>query len=295
MQFISLLALFSLALLPSLVSSQACKKLCGNQPIRYPFGTGPGCGDPRFQKYVTCDSEQKLVLNTHTGCYTIDSIDYNNHVLYIQDPSMSTCSSTQPSKGFGLDWDAPFTFHDDNLFALIDCATSSSPLYLSQASVNNSLLPLCDNQGGPICSALYSCPAITRLDLPISTCCVYTPIDLGPSFEMDLQKLQCTTYASVYNFNGQESNPGNWKFGIALKYKFNVKNDFPNACNNCERSNGVCGYTGSSGSFICNCVDWLNTTADCFFAASLNNHSLFLPWKIGIWIISSLSWFLIWM
>ncbi|PIA62396.1 hypothetical protein AQUCO_00200414v1 [Aquilegia coerulea] len=290
---ISLLSFIFLIFLPSLISSQACKKSCGNQLIRYPFGSGPGCGDPRFQKYVTCD-QQKLILNTHSGCYTIDNIDYNNHVLYIQDPSMSTCSSTQPSKGFGLDWDAPFTFMDDNVFALIDCSTASSPLYNSQDGVNNSIVPLCDNEGAPICSLLYSCPPITRLNLPISTCCVYTPIDLGPAFEMDLQKLQCTSYASIYSFNGRESNPQSWNFGIALKYKFNVKNDFPSACSSCERSNGVCGYSGSYNSFTCNCVDWLNTTTDCYFAANLSNDVRLLPRKIGTWMISSLAWYLIW-
>ncbi|KAF5197493.1 hypothetical protein FRX31_012919 [Thalictrum thalictroides] len=102
-------------LLPSLIFSQNCKKTCGDQLLRYPFGSGPGCGDPRIQKYITCnDAQQKLTFTSHTGSYTIDIIDYNNNVLYIHDSFMSTCSFTQPSRGFGLDWDAPFTFIDDN-------------------------------------------------------------------------------------------------------------------------------------------------------------------------------------
>lgn len=262
-------------LFPSLISSQTCKKTCGDQKLRYPFGSGQGCGDPRFQKYITCDhDQQKLILSTHTGTYTINTIDYNNLIIYIQDPSMSTCSSSQPSSGFGLDWDAPFTFLENNVFALLDCSTTTSPLYNSRNSGNNgsNIVPLCDNEGASICSLLYSCPPITKLNLPISTCCVYTPVDLGPAYDMDLKKLECSSYSSIYSFNGQESNPESWKFGIGLKYRFSVKNDFPSTCSICERSNGVCGYTGTYNSFVCNCVGGVNTTADCYFSASWNNN-----------------------
>ncbi|KAF8378362.1 hypothetical protein HHK36_029701 [Tetracentron sinense] len=293
---ITLLPFIFLIFLPSLVSSQACKKSCGNQPIRYPFGTGPGCGDPRFQKYVTCN-EQKLTITTHTGSYPIDTIDYNNQVLNIQDPSMSTCSSTQPSKGFGLDWDAPFTFLDDNIFALLDCSTSSSPLYKSKNlsnGGNGSTVPLCDNDGAPLCSLLYSCPSISTLSLPISTCCVYAPVDLGPAFEMDLEKLQCSSYASVYSFNGQESNPERWKYGVALKYKFSLKNDYPSVCSICERSKGLCGYTGTYNAFVCNCASGINTTTDCSFAASWSNSLRLVPRQIGTSLICSSAWFLVW-
>ncbi|KAK9107848.1 hypothetical protein Syun_023859 [Stephania yunnanensis] len=264
--------------------------------IRYPFGTSPGCGDPRFQKYVTCDGD-RLTFATHSGCYTIQNIDYTNQVFYIQDPSMSTCLSTQSSKGFGLDWDAPFTFIEDNVFALLDCSTSASPLFNSQLRTdgNNSLMPLCDNEGTPICSFLYSCPAISTLNLPISTCCVYTPVDLGPAYDMDLQKLHCSSYTGVYSFNGQESNPENWKYGVALKYKFNVKNEFPGYCSNCERSNGVCGYNlNNYNSFLCNCVGGVNTTTDCYFGASWSKSKKILPWPIGTWLIFSVAWYLNW-
>ncbi|XP_065864298.1 putative RING-H2 finger protein ATL21C [Euphorbia lathyris] len=255
--------------LPSLISSQACKNTCGNTAIKYPFGTGLGCGDPRFLKYVTC-TDQKLSLTTHTGTYPVTDIDYNKQVIYISDPSMSTCSCTQPSKGFGLDWDAPFSFHDDSVFTLLDCSTSSSPIYNtdSKSENNGTIVPQCDKTGAPICSFLYSCQAISMLNLPISTCCVYTPVDLGPAFEMDLQKLECSSYSGFYSFNGQEANPENWKYGIAVKYKFNVYNDYPSSCGDCERSNGVCGYGGAYNSFVCNCPTAFNTTSDCFFGYS---------------------------
>lgn len=259
---------------PLLVSSQACQRTCGKIPLKYPFGSGPGCGDARFQKYITCN-DQKLTFTTHTGCYPVTNIDYSNQVMYVTDASMSTCACTQPSKGFGLDWDGPFSFHDDDVFTLLDCSIDSSPIYKSNNNAydtNTSAVPLCDKKGASICSFLYSCRAISMLNLPISTCCVYTPVDLGPSFEMDLQKLQCSSYSAFYSFDGQDYNPENWKYGIALKYKFNVYNDYPGPCANCEKSNGACGYSAVSyNSFICNCPSGINTTTDCYFEAAFNN------------------------
>ncbi|XP_050237404.1 wall-associated receptor kinase-like 20 [Mercurialis annua] len=286
----------SLIILPSSISSQACKNSCGKIPIKYPFGTGFGCGDPRFQKHVTCNQD-KLTLSTHTGSYPITNIDYTTQLIYISDPSMSTCSCTQPSKGFGLDWDAPFSFHDDTVFTLLDCSTSSSPIYgISTDSdhTNATIVPQCDRTGVPICSFLYSCQAISMLSLPISTCCVYAPVDLGPSFEMDLEKLQCSSYSGFYSFNGQEANPENWKYGIALKYKFNVYNEYPNSCGNCEKNNGVCGYGGAFNSFVCNCPNGLNTTSDCFFGSAYSHGSTLLHLHRGGWFIYSLAYFSAW-
>ncbi|KAL4361853.1 hypothetical protein GQ457_04G007040 [Hibiscus cannabinus] len=289
-----LLPLISLIFLPSLVSSQACQRACGNLLMKYPFGTGIGCGDPRFQQYVTCD-QQTLSLTTHTGSYPITNIDYSNQVIYISDPSMSTCGGcSQPSKGFGLDWDAPFSFTDDNVFTLLDCSTTSSPIFRSNSYNvdNSSAVPLCDKQGAPICSYLYSCRAISMLNLPISTCCVYTPVDLGPSFEFNLQKLQCSSYSAFYSFSGQESNPDNWKYGISLKYKFNVNNDYPKSCADCEKSGGVCGYTGIYNSFICNCLNGVNTTSTCYFVSSFNNGLRLLPLQTGTLLMYLLVWIL---
>ncbi|XP_050371863.1 uncharacterized protein LOC126789844 [Argentina anserina] len=284
--------IFVFLTLPSFITSQICQRSCDKVPLRFPFGSDAGCGDPRFHQSVTCNQD-KLTFTTHTGSYPITNIDYTKQVIYISDPSMSTCSCTQPSKGFGLNYDAPFTFQDDNIFALLDCSTSSSSngsLYSS----DNSKLSLCDNQGAPICSFLYSCRAISFINLPIATCCVYTPIDLGPAFEMDLQKLQCSSYSGFYSFNGRESDPNSWKYGIALKYKFNVNNEYPSSCSSCERSNGVCGYYGAYNSFICNCPNGLNTTNDCYFGSSYSYGSRLIPsWHSGIWLIYCFVWLVI--
>ncbi|XP_047319887.1 wall-associated receptor kinase 1 [Impatiens glandulifera] len=259
-------------------SSQTCQRNCGNQLIKYPFGTSQGCGDHRFQKYVTCNSENQLIFTTHTGCYPITYIDYTNQLIYISDPSMSTCSCSQPSKGFSLDWNAPFTFHDDNAFALLDCTINGG---------NNSLSSLCDPNGAAICSLLYSCQAISRIDMAISTCCLYAPVDLGPSFEMDLGKLQCGSYSGIYGYTLDA--PESWKYGIVLKYKFNFNNEYPILCSDCERSNGICGYfgsgSGSSSSFICYCPGGLNSSTDCLFRATWSHGLRKLPWQPVIWLI----------
>ncbi|XP_030553381.1 wall-associated receptor kinase-like 15 isoform X1 [Rhodamnia argentea] len=273
--FISFFAFSALFLIPS-TSAQTCRTACGKQSLRYPFGSGPGCGDPRYQSRTTCDeAQQELTLTTHTGCYPVTAIDYAAQVIYISDPTMSTCACSQDSRGFGLDWDAPFSIHDNTIFALLDCSTSTSPIYgpaapgNSTSSSSSSSSPLCDAEGTSICSFLYSCHAISMMNQPISSCCVYTPVDLGPAYEMDLGKLKCSSYSAFYSFDGQELDPDRWKYGIALKYKFNVYNEYPSSCAQCERSGGACGYGGAYDTFVCSCPEsGLNTTSDCFFVAS---------------------------
>ncbi|CAL1393871.1 unnamed protein product [Linum trigynum] len=51
--------------------------------------------------------------------------------------------------------------------------------------------------GALICSFVYSCRAISTMNLLISTRCIYTPVDLGP-----LQKLKCSSVAGLYRFHG---------------------------------------------------------------------------------------------
>jgi len=94
---------------------------------------------------------------------------------------------------------------------------------------------------------------------------------------MDLNKLKCSSYSGFYNLGpGQESHPENWNYGIALKYKFNVFDEYPGVCGSCERSNGACGFNTQSSSFVCNCPGGINTTSDCFFL--YNSASILVPW-----------------
>ncbi|KAK6931165.1 Wall-associated receptor kinase, galacturonan-binding domain [Dillenia turbinata] len=282
--FLALLSIsLSLIILPP-VLSQSCKRFCGNQHVQYPFGTGPGCGDPRFQPYLTC-IQQELTFTTHTGTYPITSIDYHNQVMYIYDPTMSICACSQPSKDFSLDCDAPFTFSDNTIFGLLDCFVSS-PIFKSNgvySGGNSTSVPLCDNQGSEICTRLYSCQPTSKLSLPVSTCCIYTPVDLGPQFDLDLQKLQCSFYSAIYGYNEQDSDQGRWNYGVALKYKFNVNNDYPSLYADCEKSLGACGYiAGDFYSFLCSCPNGMNTSTNCYFMASWNNARPLHPVHAGI-------------
>uniref|UniRef100_A0A7C9EUS4 non-specific serine/threonine protein kinase n=1 Tax=Opuntia streptacantha TaxID=393608 RepID=A0A7C9EUS4_OPUST len=283
------LLLLLVALLPPSYP-QVCQRFCGDIPLRFPFGGGPGCGDPRFTKYLSCNQRQ-LTFTTHSGSYIVTNVDYPNAVIQISDPSMSTCLCAQPSRGFSLDWDAPFSFDDSTVFALLDCSLESSPIYKGAVEGNTSTVPQCANRGTALCSSLFTCQPISQLNVPISTCCVYAPVDLGPAFEMDLQKLQCKAYTAVYSFEGQEGNPEAWKYGVALKYKFNVENDYPEDCRNCEKSSGACAYAGTYNSFVCNCPSGVNTTTDCYFQTTWSHGSR----SKGSWLLCSLVAIMLWM
>eukprot|EP01018_Ginkgo_biloba_P014128 Gb_30347 [translate_table: standard] len=270
-----------LAWLPMRVLGAACRDLCGNVQVKYPFGTGPGCGDPKFQSYVRCVN-QKLMFTTHTGSYQVTSIDYSNNVILITDPLMSTCNSMQNSGSFGLDWSAPFKIKND-VFVLLGCSSSSS-LFDQKNS-------LCDTGSAHICTSLYACPGVTGLGLtlnsPISTCCVYSPINLGPADELNLPKLQCSSYTSIYSFGDDPTNPSRWRYGVGLQYSYNVNNNyFTTACGDCEQSSGVCGFTGIASSFICVCKNGVNTTTNCYgqgyvWSGGFRHRSAFTHWIIA--------------
>ncbi|KAK8665649.1 hypothetical protein V6N13_005812 [Hibiscus sabdariffa] len=69
------------------------------------------------------------------------------------DPSTSTCSCSQPSKGFGIVREDPFSFADDNVFTLLDCSTTPSPIFSSNShngGDNSGADPLFDKQGATI-------------------------------------------------------------------------------------------------------------------------------------------------
>lgn len=111
------------------MSSLACQRSCGKIPIKCPFGSGPGCGDPRFQQFVTCN-DQKHTLTIHTGCYRITNIDYMNQVIYLTDPSTSTRACTEPStKALALTGTLPSVFMMiiSSLFLTVQSVPHQSP------------------------------------------------------------------------------------------------------------------------------------------------------------------------
>lgn len=276
------LCAFAFVWLLPLVAGWACRDICGDIQVKYPFGTGPGCGDPRFQNSIRCVN-QKLMFTTHTGSYPVESIDYDKTLIYINDPLMSTCTLMQNSGSFGLDSTAPFQIKND-VFVLLGCSTSSS-LY----NIQNSL---CDTGSAHICSSLYTCPGVSGLGIPqyspISSCCVYSPIDLGPADELNLPKLQCSSYTSIYSFGDDPTNPTHWKYGVALRYNYNIdNNNFPSACGDCQQSNGVCGFTGMYNSFVCVCRNGVNTTTNCngqvsYWSGTPRSTSVSMLWIAGI-------------
>eukprot|EP01018_Ginkgo_biloba_P011031 Gb_30861 [translate_table: standard] len=273
--------LASVLYLCPLAMGWACRDFCGTVQVKYPFGTGPGCGDPRFENYVQCQN-QRLLFTSHTGTYPIQSIDYTNNVIYINDPIMSTCNSMQTSTSFGLDWSAPFRIKN-NIFVLLGCSSTSS-LYDPKNY-------LCDTGSAHICSNLYACPGVAGIDLPlyspISTCCVYSPINLGSAAELNLPKLQCLSYTSIYSFGSDPTNPSLWRYGIALQYNYNINNYAPSVCRDCEQSNGVCGFNGPYQTFVCVCRNGVNTTTNCngqgyYWGGASSHRSTSKLWIAGV-------------
>ncbi|KAH8501068.1 hypothetical protein H0E87_016046 [Populus deltoides] len=234
-----------------------CHDTCGTISVKYPFGSGFGCGQPDFARYVRCNAGT-LEFSTGTGIYNVSDIDYSSGTLIIRDPFMSTCSSMQNSGSFSLDRASPFTLTGENIFVLLGCSTNS-PLF-------DPAEDLCAmGSRSRVCRGLYSCKGVTGIGLPQnappSTCCVYeSPIQLA-GYTLDLPKLQCSSYTSVYSFGGSEGDPMKWKFGISLQYNDSY---YSNVCKDCETSGGLCGFTGFDQSFACVCENGKNTSTSCF-------------------------------
>ncbi|KAF5737996.1 Membrane lipoprotein [Tripterygium wilfordii] len=262
--------IFFITLFNSLISysysssaqSPACNLACGSLQVKYPFGTGYGCGSPRFHPYVTCSADQ-LLLQTHTGLYPITSISYTTSTLTITPPCMSTCTSMEPSSNLGLDWASPFQL-GPSTFLLLSCTPATSSL-----TINSS--PVCDTSSSHLCASIYTCPSVIGLGLPLfpptNTCCVYSPANFDSRGELDLRKLKCDGYVSVVSFRDYPTDPTLWEYGVVLKYTRGAFDDYymDTKCNTCEASGGVCGYETTSGgnSFVCVCSDGVNATSDC--------------------------------
>ncbi|KAK2636069.1 hypothetical protein Ddye_030861 [Dipteronia dyeriana] len=243
---------------PAIPVNGTCRNTCGTISVNFPFGTAFGCGHPDFSRYIKCSSGT-LEFSTGTGIYTISSIDYPSSTITIADPFMSTCSSMQNSGSFSLDKASPFIITENNLFVLLGCS-STSPVF-------DQYVDLCDTgSGSRVCRGMYSCKGVTGIGLrqnaPATTCCVYeSPTGLSSGYALDLPKLQCSSYTSIYDFGGNEGDPMKWKFGISLQYNDSYSNE---NCKNCEDSGGYCGFTGVDESFACICRNGLHTSNNCF-------------------------------
>ncbi|KAJ4974245.1 hypothetical protein NE237_007419 [Protea cynaroides] len=237
-----------------------CGNTCGSIPIKYPFGTGLGCGHPDFGRYIKCNAG-RLQFSTSTGVYTVSSIDYQSENLIVSDPLMSTCSSMQNSGSFSLGSSAPFNIVTEDIFVLLGCSTTS-PVF-------DTNVDLCQTgSASHLCKGLYSCKGLTGIgfepNAPISTCCVYdAPTGLGSSgYTLDLPKLQCSSYSCIYGFGENEGDPLKWKYGIALQFNDSYQPDA--ACKDCEVSGGLCGFNGLDEAFACVCHNGVNTTTNCY-------------------------------
>ncbi|KAM2554602.1 hypothetical protein TB2_018707 [Malus domestica] len=249
--------------------SPACKPTCGSLQLRYPFGTGPGCGSPIFQPYITCafinNQQQLLLLTTHTGSYPITSISYASQTLILTPPSMSNCTSMQPSSSnFGLDWASPFQL-GPSTFILLSCQPPTSSLTLKPSGI-----PVCDPSYSYLCASIYTCPSVVGLGLPLfpptNTCCVYSPGNLDAKGELDLNGLKCASFTSVVSLGDYPTDPVRWEYGVALKYSHGGLDSgiVDTKCKSCEMSDGVCGYrVDDHDQFLCVCKNGYNTSSDC--------------------------------
>ncbi|XP_061344314.1 wall-associated receptor kinase-like 15 [Gastrolobium bilobum] len=245
-------------------SSTSCSHTCGSLQVKYPFGTGPGCGSPLFNPYITCKSNgtgDQLFLKTHTGSYPITSISYTTSTLTLTPHSMSTCTIMQTSPNLGLDWTTPFQI-SSSTFILLSCKPPTSSL-----SIRGS--PICDLSLDYLCASIYTCPAVEALGLslfpPTNTCCVYSPANLDGKGELDLSEMKCGAYASVMSLGDNPIDPTRWVYGVALKYSYGAfdTNYATTKCNSCEYSGGLCGYAPPGNGFVCVCKGGYNTSLDC--------------------------------
>ncbi|KAK4840309.1 hypothetical protein QYF36_005426 [Acer negundo] len=123
--------LISLLVPPCTVATDhpSCLTSCGSLRLKYPFGSGSGCGSPRFHPYVTCIAEpsNQLLFTTHTCTYPITSISYTTSTITITPPCMSTCTTMQQSSNLGLDCSSPFQV-GPSTFLILSCTPVHHPL-----------------------------------------------------------------------------------------------------------------------------------------------------------------------
>ncbi|KAF7839936.1 wall-associated receptor kinase-like 20 [Senna tora] len=265
-----LLLLFSLPI----TTAASCRRTCGSLEVKYPFGTGAGCGSPLFHRYITCAANatggDQLFLTTHTGTYPITTLSYATSTLTITPPCMSTCARMQPSPpDLGLDWTSPFQLaSSSSTFILLSCRPPTASLAVGSE-------PVCDASYDHLCAAMHTCPAVVTLGLPLfaptNTCCVYAPGNLDGRGELSARRLGCGAYASVAAVGENPVDPMGWEYGVAVRYTRGGEGGgsvVGSKCKSCEMSGGICGYSvevrgNNNWVFVCVCEGGFNTTLDC--------------------------------
>ncbi|KAL1328060.1 hypothetical protein HN51_038012 [Arachis hypogaea] len=252
--------LFLVFISSTVAGTTTCRDTCGSTQLKYPFGTGPGCGSPLFTPYISCTSNgtsDQLTLKTHTASYPITSISYATSTLTLTPPTMSTCTSMHTSPtNFGLDWATPFQI-TSTTFILLSC---QPPIKAT---------PICDPSLDYLCASIYTCPSVVSLGMPLfppaNTCCVYSPANLDAKGELDLQAMKCGGYASVVSLGDTPTDPTHWVYGVNLKFSYGAlqSNYVTSKCNTCEYSGGICGYATPGDAFLCVCKGGYNTSLDC--------------------------------
>ncbi|XP_027075346.1 uncharacterized protein [Coffea arabica] len=283
-----------------LAPNPACLTKCGSLEVKYPLGTGYGCGSPRFHPIIACTATatgDRLLLTTHTGSYPITSISYSSSTITISPPCMSNCTFMQTCPTIlGLDWASPFQL-GPSIFILLSCDPSISSLTTKDF---NTLI--CDPSSTYLCASVYTCPAVVDLGMRLfpstNTCCVYSPANLDSRDEFNLHELNCAGYTSVVSLGDVPSDPMQWEYGMVLKYNLGGLDSYNTApsCRACELSGGVCGYAPPHNSFVCVCQNGVNTTTDCYnylngqwLSVSSTSH---LSWKVWWGILAVLMYLL---
>lgn len=256
-----ILASTSISAQRTAAAAPPCRTTCGALTVKYPFGTGYGCGSPRFSSHVTCSSDDRLLLNTHTGDYPITSISYSDSTVVISPPSMSTCSKMHEFRTLGIDWTGPFQL-GSSTFLLLDCESPSDSLSIRGSAI-------CDLSYAHLCASIYSCPSVVDLGLPLfaptNSCCVYSPANFDGNGELDLRELKCGGFSSVVRLGEYETDPMRWEYGVELKYGYGALENsvMETKCKGCEMSGGACGFTPPENLFVCVCERGFNTSTDC--------------------------------
>lgn len=121
--------LLAAALLRASTASQ-CQASCGDVQVDYPFGIDDGCGAPQLRGWLSCNGTSGLFLQTPSGAYRVESVDYQKQRMMVYDPSMSTCSILQPHRDFVMS-DVQYAVmppSDDTIFVLLNCSIDSPVL-----------------------------------------------------------------------------------------------------------------------------------------------------------------------